>query len=267
MRPYYHPMRPLLSCVFLILLAACAEAPAPAVEKAVVAQPVVVKKFGAGTGDNELSEAEAAEGFMLLFDGENADTHFKGYDRSVFPYGGWKVRDGVLVLENPGETGGDLITKAQYDNFDLRLDFALTETANTGIFYLAPEVAGAPIWNNAPEYQLLDDPTYMKVQGADMMTSKLTGDVFGLYDGNPGNFRPDGQWNSARIVHQDGVVTHYLNGKQTLQYTIGDNAWDELIAGTKFKAYPDFGRAERGHIGLQDHGQVAYFKNIRIKAL
>ena len=250
------------------LLAACSTTPdAPEVATPTADVSETARKYGAVAADNQLSEAEAAEGFELLFDGQRADVHFKGYDRSVFPYGGWKARDGVLILENPGETGGDLITKAQYGNFDFRTDFALAEKANSGILYLAPEVAGAPIWNNAPEYQLLDDPTYVKVQGTDMMTSKLTGDVFGLYDGNPGNFRPDGQWNSARIVHQDGVVTHYLNGKQTLQYTIGNAAWDELIAGTKFKAYPDFGRAERGHIGFQDHGQVAYFKNIRIKVL
>ena len=224
-------------------------------------------KFAASPTDNRLSDEEAAAGFTLLFDGQRADAHFKGYDRSVFPYGGWKVRDGVLALENPGETGGDLITQAQYGNFDFRADFALAEKANSGILYLAPEVAGAPIWNNAPEYQLLDNQPYLAVQGAEMMTSKLTGDVFGLYDGSPGNFRPDGQWNSARIVHQDGRVTHYLNGKEVLTYEIGTPAWDTLIASTKFDAYPNFGRAERGHIGFQDHGQRVYFKNIRIREL
>ena len=260
------------TCYLLLLfswLTACDAPLPPPAEIATTAAPATerARKFAATATDNQLSAEEAEAGFVLLFDGETADAHFKGYDRSVFPYGGWKVRDGALVLDQPGETGGALITKAQYGNFDFRTDFALTEKANSGILYLAPEVAGAPIWNNAPEYQLLDDPTYLDLQGADMMTSKLTGDVFGLYDGTPGNFRPDGAWNSARIVHEDGRVTHYLNGKEVLRYTIGSPEWEALIATTKFKAYPGFARAERGHIGFQDHGQRVYFKNIRLREL
>ena len=259
-------MHPYLLLLVFCCALSCADpvAESPSTE---TAEAPRAAKFKALPSDNQLSAEEQAAGFTLLFDGQQADTHFKGYDRSVFPYGGWKARDGVLVLENPGETGGDLITKDQYGNFDFRTDFALVEKANSGILYLAPEVAGAPIWNNAPEYQLLDDPTYVELQGNDMMTSKLTGDVFGLYDGTPGNFRPDGQWNSARIVHQDGKVTHYLNDKEVLSYQIGTPEWDTLIASTKFNAYPTFARAERGHIGFQDHGQQVYFKNIRVREL
>ena len=258
---------PLLVCLLALIGVQCADAPTTAPPTDTEAPvPVRVKKFQAGPTDNQLSEEERAAGFALLFDGESLD-RWKGYNRSVFPYGGWKVRDGVLVLENPGEDAGDLITQAQYGNFDLRLDFALTELANTGIFYLAPEVPDADIWNNAPEYQLLDNPPYLEAQGAADMRKRLTGDLFGLYGADRDHFRADGAWNSARIVHQNGEVTHYLNGEKTIQYKIGSPEWDALIATTKFKAYPNFARAPEGHIGLQDHGQVAYFKNLRIKAL
>lgn len=210
---------------------------------------------------NQLTETEKAEGWQLLFDGKSAD-QWRGYGKDSIPGKGWMVEDDMLKVE---KGGGDLITKEQFGNFELQLEFALSDTANSGIFYLAIEEPKDAIWKFAPEYQLLDNETYTEMYGD--MSKHLTGENYDLHASKEDHTNPIGDWNTARIVHNNGHVEHWLNGYQTVEYEIGSEAWEQLVQNSKFKDYPRYGRAKEGHIGLQDHGHLVMFRNIKIRKL
>ncbi len=213
---------------------------------------------------NTLSPEEAAEGWQLLFDGHSTE-QWRGYNRESFPEEGWTVEDGALVVL-PGGKGGDIITREQFGNFELELEFLLSDSANSGIFYLAVEKPGEPIWFNAPEYQLLDNQTYRSILGEALHTHQ-TGDNYDLHAASEDFSKPVGSWNQARIVHRDGHVEHWLNGHKVVEYQIGSPDWEERVRNSKFARYPGYGRARVGHIGLQDHNHLVRFRNIKIRRL
>lgn len=218
---------------------------------------------------NTLTEAERAAGWMLLFDGKST-AGWRGYLQDSFPERGWKVEDGILKVlpVAPGMmAGGDIVTVAAFADFELKLEFALTDTANSGIFYLVQEIEGEPIWHNAPEYQILDNRTYASIYGREEMRTHLTCDNYDLHAAPADYSRPVGEWNEARIVHRAGHVQHWLNGQLCVEYQIGSPEWEALVAQSKFRHYPRYGRAKSGRIGLQDHGHEVWFRNIKIRKL
>lgn len=219
---------------------------------------------------NTLSAVEQEQGWQLLFDGSSSD-QWRGYLQEQLPGQGWEVQDGELVvLRTPegGSGGGDIITRKQYENFELSLEFMVSDTANSGILYLAIEQEGKPIWHSAPEYQILDNETYKNMEGNDMdMHTHLTAENYDLQAADNDYTNPVGEWNQARIVVNKGHVEHWLNGHKTIEYDINSPAWTELVKGSKFSEYPEYGQAKRGHIGIQDHGHEVRFRNIKIKEL
>ncbi len=222
------------------------------------------------SGDNKLTSEEKNEGWELLFDGSSSD-QWRGYNREVFPTKGWYVDEsGNLCVSGSGGDedgfGGDIITKNTYENFDLKVDFMVSDTGNSGIFYRAVEVDDMAIWQNAHEYQILDDSTYINMGTMDM-TTHLTGDNYDLLTSMTRNSNPVGEWNTARIMLNGNHIQHWLNGDKTNELTIGSPPWDTLVGRSKFSGYPNFGRIPEGHIGLQDHGHLIKFKNIKIKPL
>ena len=218
---------------------------------------------------NVLSPAEATAGWTLLFDGKNTD-QWKGYNRETFPTQGWRVQDGELqVLHSGAEEdgfGGDIITKKSYENFILSVDFALTDTSNSGIFYLVQEIPETPIWHSAPEYQLLDDETY-KVTYEGLTDAQLTGANYDLHPQKVNYSNPIGEWNTARIEKTGNLIKHILNDSLVVEYTLGDNDWLERNAKSKFSEYVTYASVKSGPIGLQDHGHLCRFRNIKIKEL
>ena len=218
---------------------------------------------------NTLTVEEAAAGWELLFDGESTN-QWKGYNKSGFPEHGWKVENGLLIVEKPapGESGGgDLITREQYENFELSLDFRITDSANSGIIYLAVEKEGDQIWHSGPEFQIIDNQTYAGMADGKDVSKQLTGANYDL-QAPPKDFtNPVGEWNNARLVINNGHVEHWLNGHKTAEYTINSEAWKELVAGSKFSEHPQYGQAKAGHIGLQEHDHEVHFKNIKIRRL
>ena len=220
------------------------------------------------TKDNMLSDAEKEAGWMLLFDGENAD-QWKGYNKEGFPEKGWVVQDGqIKVLYSGTEEeghGGDLITSDKFENFEFSVDFMLSDTANSGIFYRVIEEEGTPIWHNAPEYQLLDDAVYKEMGG--VTDAQFTGANYDIHAPSGSFSNPVGEWNTAKIVINNNKVEHYLNGNMTVSYDIESNEWVELVNKSKFKSYEGYGRNAMGHLGLQDHGHTVSFKNIKVRKL
>ena len=222
---------------------------------------------------NALTEEEKAEGWVLLFDGENVD-QWKGYCKDGFPEQGWEVVDGTIhcLSSGKGEAGGggDIITKKQYKNFELALEWKLAEGGNSGIFYLARERCGEDgqeIWKSAPEMQILDNEKHPDARlGKD--GNRQAGSLYDLIPATPQNAKPTGEWNQVRVLVYNGTVVHTMNGENVVEYHLWTDDWKEMVANSKFKDYQDFiDVAQEGHIGLQDHGDDVWFRNIKIKEM
>jgi hypothetical protein len=212
---------------------------------------------GQPAAPNALSDDERAAGWMLLFDGRTL-AGWRGYNRPDLP-GGWAIDDGALARVGPG---GDIITIEQFGDFELALEWRVQGGGNSGIFYRAEE-GHAWIYESAPEMQLLDDRRHP--DGRDPLTS--AGANYGLHAAPRGVVRAAGEWNSARIVAVGPHIEHWLNGVRVVEYELGGEEWRQRVAASKFAAWPAYGRARRGHIGLQDHGDPVWFRNIKIRAI
>jgi hypothetical protein len=207
---------------------------------------------------NVLSASETAEGWRLLFDGKTTNGWHEFRKQTISP--GWQAIDGSLVRADSG--AGDIITNDQFKNFDLALDWKISEGGNSGIFYRATEQVPV-IYEGAPEMQVLDDARH--ADGKSQLTS--AGADYGLYPAPRGVVHPAGEWNHARVVVRGDHVEHWLNGTKLLEYELGSADWKERVAKSKFNAWPLYGTAKEGHIGLQDHGDRVEYRNIRIRAL
>ena len=248
----------LLLTISFLLLFACQNQSEKAATTKVVKKPAEIEIVEL---TNSITEKEIKEGWQLLFDGRSLD-QWKGYNLDGKLPATWSAKNGEIV----GQGKDNLITKEQYNDFDLTLDFNLTEAANSGIFYFVQEVADQPIYQSAPEYQLVDNTTYLNTQGADFMHKHLTADAFNLYDGviNPGIGK--GKWHTARIKVKKGHVEHWLNGKLAIEYDWNSADWKEQLAKTGFNP-TTFALSPVGHIGLQGWGNDIRFRNIKIKRL
>ncbi len=212
------------------------------------------------------SEQEA--GWESLFDAQAPGAQWKSIRGESFPEAGWTVEDGVLVLQ-PGRQGGDIITREQFSDFELVLEFMLADSANTGIkYFVSPlENAKGDAVLNGPEYQLIDDFKHESVKGG-ISPETSTASVYLLYAPEGKELYGAGTWNEARIVAKGGHVEHWLNGKKVLEYQRGSADFKARVATTKFKEYrTPYGESPYGHILLQDHNDEAYFRNIRIRRL
>jgi len=212
------------------------------------------------------STIEAAGAWKTLFDGKSLDA-WRGYKSQTMP-AGWRIEGGALVKD---DRVPDIITKDQFGDFELELEWKIGEAGNSGIFYRGiedPDYKGAAnndrIYTTGPEYQLLDD-----IKAQDNKT-RLTcaAAAYGLYPSPEGHLKPVGQWNKTRIVAKGAHVEHWLNDVKVVEYELWSPDWEAKVQAAKFKDWPKFGRAKRGHIGLQgDHEGPLAFRNIRIREL
>ncbi|MDO9256076.1 MAG: DUF1080 domain-containing protein [Bacteroidales bacterium] len=218
---------------------------------------------------NALSAQEVKDSVILLFDGKTTD-QWRSYGKETFPKG-WKINDDAIhcIGSGKGEAGegGDIITKEKFKNFELTLEWKISEGGNSGIFYLAQEIAGEPIWKSAPEMQVLDNEKHPDAKlGVD--GNRQAGSLYDLIPAKPQNAKPVGEWNSVKIMVYKGTVVHYQNGVQVLEYHLWTDEWKKMCANSKFKDFSNFvNTATEGFIGLQDHGDDVWYRNIKIRKL
>jgi hypothetical protein len=214
----------------------------------------------AASAGNEVSANDAAPKaeWHTLFDGKLLDT-FRGWRSDGMPEG-WHVVDGVLAKEGSVD---DLVTREQFGNFELELDWKIGKAGNSGVFYRGTREYDHIYWS-APEYQLLDDANAH--DGRSRLTAAAA--AYGLYGPPAGVVKPFGKWNRTRIVIKGDHVEHWLNGRKVVEYDLGSPEWKAKVAASKFSQYPNYGLAKTGFIGIQgDHPGSLELRHIRIREL
>lgn len=207
---------------------------------------------------NSLTQAERDAGWQLLFDGQTLDG-WRGYQSDSLPRG-WHVEDGEIRKEIGTR---DIITKQQFGDFELEMDWKLDPGGNSGLFYRATEEYNHIYWS-APEYALLDDS--LAADGRRRITS--AGAAHSVMAPPAGVVKPGGEWNHTRLVVNGAHVEHWLNGQKLFEYELWSPEWKEKVAASKFGRWPNYGLAKEGYIGIQgDHNGALALRNIRIREL
>lgn len=210
---------------------------------------------------NSLTKSEIDDGWELLFDGKKLE-NWKTFNGGEVT--GWKVTDGVLYNSGVGsDHGGDIITKKEYTNFELYLEWKVAPESNSGIFYHVQEGLTDAIYESGPEYQLIDDkgwPTKLEAY-------QYSGSNYGMDAPIDAEVKPLDEWNTTRIIVDGPHVEHWLNGTKVVEYELWTPEWlDKKLKG-KWAEAQHYGMGKSGHIGLQDHGGQTMFRNIKIREL
>lgn len=219
---------------------------------------------------NKLTISEQKDGWELLWDGSSTNG-WKGAKLEGFPEKGWVIENGILtVMESQGKeaaAGGDIVTQKTYGNFELKVDFKITEGANSGIkYYVDTDLNKGTGSAIGLEYQILDDARHPDAKLGNHEGSRTLASLYDLIKADPKKpANPIGSWNTAYIVSNDGKVEHWLNGMKVLEFDRFSDEFKELVAESKYKDWPNFGVLETGNILLQDHGNRVSFRNIKIK--
>jgi hypothetical protein len=212
----------------------------------------------AAAAPNTLTSSEKAAGWKLLFDGRST-AGWRGYKMQTVP-AEWMVMDGTLMKE---KGTGDILTIAEYGDFELALEWKLEKGGNAGIFYRGNEAYDHIYWT-APEYQLLDDAN--APDGKNRLTSAAS--AYGLYAAPAGVLHPAGEWNTTRIIARGAHVEHWLNGQKVVEYELWSPDWEAKVKASKFNAWPQYGRLRTGHIAIQgDHDGALSLRNVKIREL
>ena len=204
--------------------------------------------------------------WVSLFDGQTLNG-WHGYNKSDSVVTNWIIEDSALVCLGAAEwdTGGDLVSDKEFGNFELEWDWKIEKGGNSGLMYHVvedPKYKGP--YETGPEYQMIDDAGWP----GKLEDWQKTGADYAMNVANDKKkVNPIGEWNNSRIVFNEGHVEHWLNGEKIVEFQAWTDEWNKEKTTGKWKDFPDYGSAKSGKIALQDHGNKAYFKNIRIKEL
>ncbi|WP_229313014.1 3-keto-disaccharide hydrolase [Larkinella terrae] len=204
--------------------------------------------------------------WVKLFDGKTL-TGWHTYLKPGQPASDkWQVEDGAITLASRG--GGDLVTDKEFTNYELELEWKISEKGNSGIIYRVHEDPKYKAsYQTGPEMQVLDNERHPDAK-AGKNGNRTSGSLYDLLP--PSDFSAQkvaGEWNKVKLVVNNGTVEHYLNGKKVVEYKTSGPEWDKMVSESKFKGWEGFNKFNTGHIALQDHGDKVWYRNIRIKEL
>jgi hypothetical protein len=232
---------------------------------------VAIVAIPASAQQNTLTAAEQQAGWQLLFDGKTFDG-WRQYNGTAMPEQ-WSIDEAQSAMKlatnsrRPGNmSGADVIFAGkQFSNFEVSIDWRIESQGNSGILYYVAEVEGKPMYEAAPEVQVLDN----WYAGDNKLTNHLAGSLYDILPALPQNAKPAYEWNTIVIKVDNGTVTHTQNGEVVCRYSLWTPEWSKLVAGSKFRDWPGFnaGPAKQGYIGLQDHGYAVWFRNIKIREI
>lgn len=209
-------------------------------------------------GSAKSATAVAPSGWHSLFDGKTTKG-WHGFKTPGKMSAGWTVEAGAITRSGPAD---DIVTDKMYANFELNLDWKISAKGNSGIIYRI-DPKSEVTYMSGPEMQVLDDDGHP--DGKSTLTS--AGADYGLYPAPRGVVKAVGEWNSVRLIVNGNHVEHWLNGTKVVEYELGSADWTAKVKASKFAAWPGYGKAKAGYIGLQEHGARVWYRNIRIKEL
>jgi len=227
--------------------------------------PVIIisRSYSQNAVDNTLSKEQKEQGYKILFDGKTMNGWRTYQNKSAES---WSVDSGTLHCKgssaNYGAITADLVTKDQYKNFDLTVDWKISSKGNSGILYMVTEDS-AYSYLSGPEYQIIDDKNFPEK----LQDWQLTAANYAMDPAPTAVPNPVGEWNHTRIVVNNGHVEHWLNGKKVVEYELYSDDWKKKKMAGKWKDVSSYGQSRKGHISFQNHGSEAWFKNIKIKEL
>ena len=226
--------------------------------------------IAAPKGENEVIPTQVNEQgeWTPLFDGKS----FAGWSK----YGGgavgkaWKIENGELYLDAANKAdwqagdGGDIVTAEEFENFHFKYEWKIAANGNSGVIFLVHESPEYQYpWQTGPEMQVLDNAGHPDAK----IISHRAGDLYDLIVSSQETVKPAGEWNQAEIRINKGKLDFFLNGVNIVSTQLFTPEWEALIAKSKFKSMPGFGKYKKGKISLQDHGDVVHYRNLMIKKL
>ncbi len=231
--------------------------------------PQAAKNTTTDSTTTETKETSMDSGWVSLFDGKTT-AGWHSYGKATVGEA-WKVADGSIYLDTTKKAGwqtsrgGDILTADEYENFDLKVEWKIAPNGNSGvIFYIHEDTSKYKyVWQTGPEMQVLDNAGHPDAK----IPKHRAGDLYDLIACSTETVKPAGEWNQAEVKALNGKLDLYLNGTNVVSTTLWDDNWKKMVAGSKFKAYPDFGTFKKGRIALQDHGNTVWYRNIKIKRL
>ncbi|MBT4518773.1 MAG: DUF1080 domain-containing protein [Halieaceae bacterium] len=226
--------------------------------------------------DVEKATAPEKAQWIDLFDGKSFGG-WRNYAGDSGSISKWVIEGGNLRLKPSqfpwlamasnylfGGASGDLIyATRKFRNFELSLEWKISENGNSGIIYLVADETHNMPWETGVEMQVLHNEGHADGQ----IYTHRAGDLYDLVAADPETVRPPGEWNHARIRVQDNKIEHWLNGSLVVAITRGSARWKDAMADSKFAEVADYATAEEGYIVLQDHGVPVWYRNIKIRVL
>ena len=242
----------LVSTACLLAVVACKEEKKEKVEAAVV------------------EEVKAVEDeWEVLFDGTSLDKWKEFKTDGVSD--AWQIEGDALVYTPPAEgeeqKNHDLVTRKEYTDFVLTLDWKISEAGNSGVFWgVSEDEKFGTGYQTGPEIQILDNDKHPDAKAG---TTHQAGALYDMVAPAKDVTKPVGEWNTMVITvnHKENNGSVTLNGTETVSFPVANDEWDAMVAKSKFAGWDGFGKYTTGKIGLQDHHNVVSFRNIKIKEL
>ncbi|MDJ0645904.1 MAG: DUF1080 domain-containing protein [Flavobacteriaceae bacterium] len=216
--------------------------------------------------ENKTEETKVQKDWIVLFDGSSLD-NWRGYLLDSM-HSEWSI-DGEAMKFTPSEQGGkNIISKQKFTNFVLSLEWKVSEKGNSGIFWgVHEDEKFKEAYETGPEIQVLDNERH-----PDSFVAEGTHKAGSLYDMiacPPELIKAAGEWNECvlKVDHENNMASVTMNGKEAFTFPVHGEKWDEMVENSKFKGWEGFGKYREGHIGLQDHSDIVWYRNIKIKEL